>query len=68
MEVTDGNDDVLAAGIVVAAMMQLFFCDQETSHVGTSRVHTVLNTSPSRKCTPYDMIYQGTPGRGERMN
>ena len=51
MEVIDGNDGVLAAGIAVAVTMQLFVCTPETSHVGTNRAHTVLNLS-SRKCTP----------------
>ena len=38
MEVIDGNDGVLAAGIAVAATMQLFVCcTPETSHVGTTR-------------------------------
>ena len=36
MEVTDGNYGVLAAGIAVAATMQLFVCTPETSHVGTT--------------------------------
>ena len=46
MEVIDGNDGVLAAGIAVAATMQLFVCTPETSHVGTFRTHIVLRTSP----------------------
>ena len=33
---TDGNDGALAAGIAVAATMQLFFCTPDTSHVGTT--------------------------------
>ena len=46
MDVIDGNDGVLAAGIAVAATMQLFVCTPETSHVGTNRTHIVLRTSP----------------------
>ena len=46
MEITDGNDGVLAAGIAVAATMQLFVCTPETSHVGTNRTDIVLKTSP----------------------
>ena len=42
MEVIDGNDGVLAAGIAVTATMQLFVCTPETSHVGTNRAHIVL--------------------------
>ena len=42
MEVTDGNDGVLAAGIARAATMQSFVCTHETSHVGTSMAHRVL--------------------------
>ena len=46
MEVIDGNDGVLAAGIAVAATMQFFVCTPETSsHVGTNRTHIVLKTS-----------------------
>ena len=46
MDVIDGNDGVLAAGIAFAATMQLFVCTPETSHVGTNRTHIVLRTSP----------------------
>ena len=46
MEVIDGNDVVLAAGIAVAATMQLFVCTPETSYVGTNRAHIVPKTSP----------------------
>ena len=45
MEVTDGNDGVLAAGIARAATMQSFVCTHETLHVGTSMAHRVLNRS-----------------------
>ena len=52
MEVTGGSDGALAAGIAVAATMQLFVCTPETSHVGINRVHIVLNMQLfSRKCT-----------------
>ena len=40
IEVIDGNDGVLAAGIAVAATMQLFLCTPE------NRTHIVLRTSP----------------------
>ena len=46
MEVIDGNDGALAAGIAVAAAMQLFVCTPETLHVGTNRAHIVINSSP----------------------
>ena len=45
MEVADGNDGALAAGIVLAATMQSFVCTRETSHVGINMAHRVLNSS-----------------------
>ena len=45
MEVTDGNDGALAAGIALAATMQSFVCTHETSHVGTNTAHRLLNSS-----------------------
>ena len=45
MEVIDGNDGALAAGIALAATMQLFVCTHETSHVGTNMANRVLNSS-----------------------
>ena len=67
MEVTDGNDGALAAGIAVAAMMQLFVRTRETSHVvGTKRAHTVLNSSPQENALP--TIYQGASGREKRYS
>ena len=66
MEVIDGNDDVLAAGIAVAATMQLFVCTPETSHVGTNRTRIVLKTSPQENA--YLTIYQGASGREKRSN
>ena len=45
IEVTDGNDGALAAGIALAATMQSFVCTHETSHVGTNMAHRVLNSS-----------------------
>ena len=45
MEVTDGNDRALAAGIALAATMQSFVCTHQTSHVGTNMAHRVLNSS-----------------------
>ena len=56
MKVIDGNDGVLAAGIAVAATMQLFVCTPETSHVGTNRAHRHSSKNlSSRKCTPNDI-------------
>ena len=47
IEVADGNDAGLAAGIAVASMMQLFFFTQNVSCVGINRAHViVLNSSP----------------------
>ena len=66
MEVIDGNDGVLAAGIAVAATMQLFVCTPETSHVGTNRTHIVLKTSPQENA--HLTIYQGASGREKRSN
>ena len=44
MEVTDGNDGALAAGIALAATMHSFVCTHETSHVvRTNMAHRVLN-------------------------
>ena len=46
MEVTDGNDGALAAGIALAATMHSFVCTHETSHVvRTNMAHRVLNSS-----------------------
>ena len=46
MEVTDGNDGALAAGIALAATRPSFVCIHETSHVGTYYMtHRVLNSS-----------------------
>ena len=66
MEAIDGNDGVLAAGIAVAATMQLFVCAPETSHVGTNRTHIVLKTSPQENA--HLTIYQGASGREKRSN
>ena len=66
MEIIDGNDGVLAAGIAVAATMQLFVCTPETSHVGTNRTHIVLKTSPQENA--HLTIYQGASGREKRSN
>ena len=60
MEVIDGKDGVLAAGIAVAATMQLFVCTPETSHVGTNRTHIVLETSPQENA--HLTIYLGASG------
>ena len=45
MEVVDGNDGVLVAGIAVTATIQSFVCSQKTLHVGTNRAYIVLNSS-----------------------
>ena len=45
MEVTDGNDEVLAAVIALAATVESFVCIHETWHVGTNIAHRVLNSS-----------------------
>ena len=66
MEVTDGNDDALIAGIAVAATMQLFVCTPETSHIGTNRAHIVLNSSAQEN--EQLRIYQGASGREKRPN
>ena len=67
MEVTDGNDGVLVAGIAVAATMQLFVYTPETSHVGTNRAHIVLKTFPQENAHLTTM-YQGASGREKRSN
>ena len=61
MEVAGGNDGALAAGIAVAAMMQIFL--EETSHVGTDMVDIVLVQLNKIHTLPN----QDTPGRGERL-
>ena len=67
MVVIDGNDGVLAAGIAVAATMQLFVCTPETSHVGTNRACIiVLKTSTQENAQL--TIYQGASGREKRSN
>ena len=68
MEVIDGNDGVLAAGIAVAvaATMQWFVCTPETSHVGTNRTDIVLKTSPQENA--HLTIYQGASGRENRSH
>ena len=66
MEVTDGNDGALAAGISVAATVQFFVCTPETSHVGTNRAHMVLNSPPQENENL--RIYQGASGREKRSN
>ena len=66
MGIFDGNDDVLAAGIAVAATMQLFVCTPETSHVGTNRTDIVLKTSLQENA--HLTIYQGASGREKRSH
>ena len=45
MEVTDGNDGALVAGIALAATIQPFVCTYETSGGCTNLAHRVLNSS-----------------------
>ena len=67
MEVIDVNAGALAAGIAVAAIMRLFVCTSETSHVGTNRAHIVLNSfSPQENA--HLTIYQDASGREKRSN
>ena len=66
MEATDGNDGTLAAGMTVATTIQLFVCTPVTSHVGTNRAHTILNSSPQENA--HLTIYQGASGREKRSN
>ena len=67
MEVIDGNDGVLAAGIAVAATMQLFVCTPETPHVGTNRARIiVLKISPQENA--HLTIYQGASDREKRSH
>ena len=65
MEVTVGNDGALAAGITLAATMQLFVCTPETSHFGTNRTDIVLKTSQENV---HLTIYQGASGREKRSH
>ena len=57
---------LLAAGIAVAATMQLFVCTPETSHVGTNRTDIVLKTSPQENA--HLTIYKGASGREKRSH
>ena len=63
MEVTAGNDGALAAGITLAATMQLFVC---TSHFGTNRTDIVLKTFPQENA--HLTIYPGASGREKRSH
>ena len=67
MEVTAGNDGALAAGITLAATMQLFVCTPETSHFGTNRTDIVLKTFPQEK-NAHLTICQGASGREKRSH
>ena len=62
MEVTDGNDEALAAGIALAAAMESFVCIHETSHVGTNMAHRVLNSSSQEN--GHLLPNKSTPGDG----
>ena len=61
MEVTDGNDGALPAGIALAATMQSFVCTHETSHVGTNMAHRVQLYS--RKLIPFQTKARRAAGR-----
>ena len=52
MEVIDGNDGVLAAGIAVAATMQLFVC-------------TLFDKPPASCCITHERTYLLSPSRKE---
>ena len=43
IEVADGNDEALAAGIALAAMMPSFVCTQEIWHVGTNMANEYVS-------------------------
>ena len=45
MEVTDGNDGALVAGIALAATMQSFVCTPKTSHVGINMAYSSAQES-----------------------
>ena len=64
MEVTAGNDGVLAAGIALAATMQSFVCTHETSHLGTNMAHRVLNSSTQENV---DLTIPRRAGRREEI-
>ena len=66
MEVTDGNDEALAAGITLAATMESFVCIHETSHVGTNMAYRVLNSSSQEN--GHLSPNKSAPGHGERLN
>ena len=64
MEVNDGNDEALAAGI--ALTMESFVCIHETSHVGTNMAHRVLHSSSQEN--GHILPNKSPPGHGERLN
>ena len=66
MEVTDENDEALAAGIALAAAAESFVCIHETSHVGTNMTHRVLNSSSQG--SGHLLPNKSAPGYGERLN
>ena len=55
IEVADGNDGALKAGIVVAAPMKLFILKRPCTLVGTDRDHISIVSSIAviKKCKPY---------------
>ena len=67
MEVTDENDEALAAGIVLAATMQSFVCTHETSHVGTNMAHRVLISSTQENGHLTEQKRAGPRGEIESM-
>ena len=66
MDVTDGNDEALAAGITLAATMESFVCIHKTSHVGTNMAHRVLNSSSQEN--EHLLPNKSAPGHGEGLN
>ena len=66
MEVTDGNDEALAAGIALAATMESFVCIHETSHLGTNMAQRVLNSSSQEN--GHLLPNKSAPGHGESLN
>ena len=63
MEVIDGNDEALAAGIALAATIESFVCIHETSHVGTNMAHRVLNRFLKKMDTLYQTKARRATGR-----
>ena len=67
MEVAGGNGCVLAAGIAVAAMMQLSVLKRTRTLVQTGQGAYIVLALLKKMHTPY-VPNQGAPGHGERLN